>query len=173
MTRTRTAALALAALLTVAACGTEGGTPGAGEDPPTSTDDRTSGPDNGDEGDTGDEGDAGDGSDGGDENELLAETRGEGAFFIDSLAVQKAESSPVQLFLEVAGNAPTPCHTVAYDLEREGETIVVHLTTVESTDMMCTQVLVPHEFTVPLGRAETFPVTIDVNDGEQVLTVNE
>lgn len=154
MTRTRTAALALTALLTVAACGTETETPGAGADSPAGTEEATSGPD-------------------GDENELLADTRGEGAFFIDSLAVQQAGSSPVQLFLEVDGNAPTPCHTVAYDVEREAETILVHLTTVESTDMMCTQVLVPHEITVPLGKAETFPVTIDVNDGEHVLTVNE
>jgi hypothetical protein len=166
MTRTRTAALALTALLTVAACGTETETPGAGADSPAGTEEATSGPD-------GDEDEEATSGPDGDENELLADTRGEGAFFIDSLAVQQAGSSPVQLFLEVDGNAPTPCHTVAYDVEREAETILVHLTTVESTDMMCTQVLVPHEITVPLGKAETFPVTIDVNDGEHVLTVNE
>lgn len=70
------------------------------------------------------------------------------------------------------GNAPSPCHTVAYDVDNTGSTIVVHLTTVVRTDMMCTQVLVPYEISVPLGTAEEFPVTITVNDGAHVLTSN-
>lgn len=169
MRRTSTAALALAALLTVAACGTETGTPDAGGDAPTGTDEQTT-PADADETEdsTGDPGD----STGDPDGEVLADTRGGGHFFIDSLAVRQAESDPVQLFLEVEGNAPTPCHTVAYEVEQDADTFLVHLTTVEKGEMMCTQVLVPYELTVPLGETDTFPVTIDVNDGDQVLTVD-
>lgn len=172
MRRTSTAALALAALLTVASCGTETGTPGGG-DAPTGTDEQTT-PADADETDdsTGDPGDSTEDSTEDPDGEVLADTRGGGQFFIDSLAVRQAESDPVQLFLEVEGNAPTPCHTVAYEVEQEADTFLVHLTTVEKGQMACTQVLVPYELTVPLGETDAFPVTIDVNDGEQVLTVN-
>ena len=162
MRRTTTAALALAALLALTACGGETGAPGADDGPDertTPSEDEATGP--GGEDDEDDE-----------DDELLTDTRGEGEFFIDGLAVRQAESHPVQLFLDVQGHAPTPCHTVAYDVGSTGQNILVHLTTVEQTGMMCTQVLVPHEVSVPLGAAEDFPVTIDVNDGEHVLTVN-
>lgn len=159
MRRTTTAALALAALLALTACGGETGAPGADDGPDertTPSEDEATGP----------------GGEDDEDDELLTDTRGEGEFFIDGLAVRQAESHPVQLFLDVQGHAPTPCHTVAYDAGSTGQNILVHLTTVEQTGMMCTQVLVPHEVSVPLGAAEDFPVTIDVNDGEHVLTVN-
>ena len=70
MRRTTTATLALAALLTVAACGSETGTPGADD----ATDDRTTSPEDEATGP------------GGEDHELLADTRGEGQFFIDGLA---------------------------------------------------------------------------------------
>jgi hypothetical protein len=160
MRRTRFTALALAGLLTATACGTETGTP-ADDDVTTGPQDRTTG---GGVGATGPDGE---------ELELLADTRGEGQFFIDAVSVRQLESHPVQLFLDVDGHAPTPCHTVAYEVDRNSEDdVVVHLTTVEQYDTMCTQVLVPHKITVPLGAAQVFPVTVDVNDGEHVITVD-
>ena len=110
----------------------------------------------------------------GTDSDLLADTRGEGAFFLDEASVRVAESYPVQLFLEVSGHAPTPCHRVAYTVASEladdgsGEIHVV-LTTVP-TDGMCAQVLQPHRFTIPLGSAD-LPVTVRVGDDEFVTTV--
>lgn len=159
MTRTRFTTLALAGLLTTAACGTETGTPAG--------DEVTTGPQ-----DTATEGGGGATGPDGEELELLADLRGEGQFFIDGVSVRQLESHPVQLFLDVDGHAPTPCHTVAYEVERDRQDdVVVHLTTVEQADTMCTQVLVPHRITVPLGAVQVFPVSIDINDGEHVFTV--
>lgn len=176
MRRTRTATLALAALLTVAACGTETGASGAGGDTPTGNGDASASPGGGGSSTSPGDGQAHTspgGADGTDdaEDKVLADTRGEGHFFIDSLTVRQAESDPVQLFLKVEGNAPTPCHTVAYDVEREADTFLVHLTTVEAGGMACTQVLEPYTLTIPLGETDTLPATVDVNDGEHVLTV--
>ncbi|WP_131105208.1 hypothetical protein [Ornithinimicrobium sufpigmenti] len=186
MRRTSTAALALAAALTVAACGTETDTPGAGADAPTGSEEASTSP--GDEDASTSPGDEDASTSPGDEeastspgdpdqmddadDKVLAGTRGGGHFFIDSLAVRQAESDPVQLFLDVEGNAPTPCHTVAYEVDHEADAILVHVTTVEAEGVACTQVLVPYELSVPLGETDTFPVTVDVNDGEHVLTVD-
>lgn len=105
-----------------------------------------------------------------DEPDLLADTMGTAPFYIDSVTVRVAESHPVQLFLEVSGNAPTPAHTVAYTVDNDGDTIAVHVTT-QPGEGMAPQVLQPHDIVIPLGRAE-LPVTVDVNDGEFTETVN-
>lgn len=101
---------------------------------------------------------------------LLADTVGKSPLHIDEIEVLVAESFPVQLFLHVIGNAPTPCHQVAYLVETEGDQIQVQLTTA-AEDGMCAQVLQPVDVSVPLGRAE-LPVTVTVNDGEFVTTVD-
>ncbi|HHU10794.1 MAG TPA: hypothetical protein GXZ60_12400 [Intrasporangiaceae bacterium] len=110
----------------------------------------------------------------GSEDGLLADTRGDDTFFLDTASVHVAESDPVQLFLEVSGHAPTPCHRVAYTVSTESadngtDEIKVVLTTV-ATDGMCAQVLQPHQFTVPLGTAD-LPVTVRVGDDEFVKTI--
>lgn len=102
---------------------------------------------------------------------LLRDTVGESPLHIDEVDVRVAESFPVQLFLHVVGNAPTPCHQVAYSIEADGDRIAVRLTTV-AADGMCAQVLQPVDVSVPLGRAD-LPVTVSVNDGEFVTTVED
>lgn len=156
--RRTTSALSLVVLLTTAACGTATQAPGSGGGTPADDDPATAtGP--------------GAGPGAGDDRVLPA-TQGDGGFFIEGVSVRVAESHPVQLFLDVQGDAPTPCHTVAYRVDRDGDTISVRITTVESEQTTCTQVLAPHEFVVPLGEAPTLPVTVDVNSGEFVETVD-
>ncbi|NLJ54893.1 MAG: hypothetical protein GX344_12285 [Intrasporangiaceae bacterium] len=158
------AALVLGATLVVTGCGFETVDPGA-DTPgdPTSSADPTDSVSSDNAGGGAANGGA-HSSDG-----LLADTTGDSPFYIDSVDVTVAESWPVQLFLTVHGNAPTPAHTVAYTVEQDGDTIAVHLTT-QAGEGVAPQVLKPHEIVIPLGTAE-LPVTIDVNDGEFTETV--
>lgn len=98
--------------------------------------------------------------------DLLADTTGDGPFYVDSATVRVAESYPVQLFLNVEGNAPTPCHQVAYTVDAAGDEIEVTITTVVEGDM-CAQMLQPHILTIPLGSAD-LPVAVTVNDEHSI-----
>lgn len=154
----------LGLVLVVAGCGSATVDPGG--DSPVAPTTGTDAPDDLSSGDEPD--DLGDGPPAGD-TDLLEGTVGGAPFYIDSVGVTVAESHPVQLFLDVSGNAPTPAHTVAYTVEAEGDTIAVHITT-QAGPGMAPQVLQPHSFVIPLGRAD-LPVTVDVNDGEFTETV--
>lgn len=145
--------LVLGGMLVISGCGSE--TVGPGADTPVAP---TTGPD------------VIDGNPDGDgDTELLADTTGDSPFYIDSVDVTVAESHPVQLFLTVSGNAPTPAHAVAYTVAQDADTIAVQVTT-QAGEGMAAQVLQPHEVVIPLGAAE-LPVTVDVNDGEFTETV--
>lgn len=100
---------------------------------------------------------------------VLSETTGDSPFYLDSVSVRVAESFPVQLFLDVSGSAPTPCHSVAYEVRKGDDTITVTITS-QSSGQACAQVLDPRQLVVPLGPSE-LPVTVDVNDGQYVTTV--
>lgn len=100
---------------------------------------------------------------------VLAETTGDSPFYLESVSVRVAESFPVQLFLDVSGNAPTPCHSVAYAVQKSDDRIAVTITS-QSSGQACAQVLDPRQLVVPLGPSD-LPVTVDVNDGEYVTTV--
>jgi hypothetical protein len=144
------AVLALASALLVTGCGSAATSPGGSPDDPV-----THGP-----GDP-----AGSGA-----SDLLADTTGEAPFSVDTVSVRVAESFPVQLFLDVTGHAPTPCHRIAYTIEERHEEISVAITTTSSGES-CAQVLQPHEIVIPLGSAD-LPITVRVNDGEHVETVS-
>lgn len=152
--------------LVLSGCGTAdpSADPGAGSDPDAPVDSGVSTHNTSGE----DPVDAGDGS--GSTGTLLRDTVGDSPLHIDEVEVRVAESFPVQLFLHVVGNAPTPCHQVAYSIDTDAEGIAVQLTTVAG-DGMCAQVLEPVDVSVPLGRAD-LPVTVTVNDGEFVTTVD-
>ncbi|KAB7746520.1 hypothetical protein GA707_03260 [Nostocoides sp. F2B08] len=100
---------------------------------------------------------------------ILSDTTGDAPFYLESVSVRVAESFPVQLFLDVAGSTPTPCHSVAYAVEKEDARIDVTITS-QSAGQSCTQVLDPRQFVVPLGPSD-LPVTVDVNEGEYTETV--
>lgn len=107
--------------------------------------------------------------------DLLADTHGDAPFFLGEASVRVAESHPVQLFLEATGNAPTPCHRIAYTVSTEqpdkgNAEIRVVLTTV-ATEGACAQVLQPHRVIIPLGTAD-LPVTVRVGDDEFVTTIH-
>ena len=59
---------------------------------------------------------------------VLSETTGDSPFYLESVSVRVAESFPVQLFLDVSGNAPTPCHSVAYAVQKNADRIAVTIT---------------------------------------------
>lgn len=100
---------------------------------------------------------------------VLVDTAGDSPFYLKTVSVRVAESFPVQLFLDVSGNAPTPCHSVAYVVQKDDETIAVSITTQSSTQA-CAQVLDPRQLVIPLGPSE-LPVTVAVNEDEYVETV--
>lgn len=155
----------IALTLVLSGCGTADppGPPGAGPDPDAPVDSGVSNDDTSSDDATGTATGSGTGS-------LLRDTVGESPLYIDEIDVLVAESFPVQLFLHVIGNAPTPCHQVAYSIETDGDHIEVQLTTV-AADGMCAQVLQPVDVSVPLGSAH-LPVTVTVNDGEFVRAVD-
>ncbi|MGA8045811.1 MAG: hypothetical protein WCA30_06035 [Dermatophilaceae bacterium] len=100
---------------------------------------------------------------------VLADTTGDSPFYLENVSVRVAESFPVQLFLDVSGNAPTPCHSVAYVVQKDEVGIAVSITSQSSTQA-CAQVLDPRQLVIPLGPSE-LPVTVTVNDDEYVETV--
>lgn len=167
MNRTFGLGTACVATLLLTACGTNGpgGGPGGGSSSETDAETST-GPEVIGDGATGrgtDEA-AGTGPDG-----VLAGTHGESPFHLGSVQVRVGRSHPAQIVLEVQGEAPTPCHQVAYQVEEgEGERSV-EITTVAG-EGMCAQVLDPRTFTIALGAPADLPVTITVN-GQSVETV--
>lgn len=173
MMRTSVILAALTVLLTTGACGATSSQPGSSSEDPADTTDGAEATTGEVEPTTADDApvtlDPGEDADGGDD-ELLVGVRGDSPFHLDGAEVRVAESEPVQLFLDVEGNAPTPCHTVAYEVQEDDGGYAVHVTTVAGPGM-CAQVLQPHSFSIPLGEAPELPVTVDVNDGAVSLTV--
>lgn len=166
--RTSVILTALTMLLATGGCGATSSQPGSSPDDTPDTAEETTAPATGDDGPV--TLDPGDGDEGDGDEELLVGVRGDSPFHLDNAEVRVAESEPFQLFLDVEGNAPTPCHTVAYEVQEDDGEYAVHVTTVAGPGM-CAQMLQPHSFSIPLGEAPELPVTVDVNDGEVSLTV--
>jgi hypothetical protein len=76
----------------------------------------------------------------------------EGAIFIDSTDLLIAESFPVQIFLHVVGNTPTPCHhfTAEVAAPDEQNRIHVRIYTMVNPTLMCAQVLQPFDESVAI-----------------------
>ncbi len=92
-----------------------------------------------------------------------------GNVFIDKKELQVMESDPVQLSLSLAGNLPTPCHQLQYEVsgaEEEGE-IRVEVWSVAPADQECIQVLEAFEESISLGTAKEGSFSVFVN-GEEV-----
>jgi hypothetical protein len=90
-----------------------------------------------------------------------------GPVFVDETDLLVAESFPMQLFLEVRGNLPTPCHEAQWDVEETADgRFEVSLSSVTSGED-CVQVLEPIELNIPLGTSEGGPIEVLVN-GEVV-----
>lgn len=103
-------------------------------------------------------------------DDVLAETRGDQPFEVSGTTVTVEGSDTVHLTLQVEGDAPTPCHQVAYEIEESAGERDVRITAVAG-EGMCAQVLDPRTVVVPLGEASDLPVIVTVN-GEVVGTVD-
>lgn len=89
-----------------------------------------------------------------------------GPFFLDSAQVNVAESFPLQVFVAVEGNQPTPCDEVDWTVTVEDDRIDINLYTVADPARTCMAVLHPVSFTIPLGDFATGAYTIYLNDEE-------
>ena len=94
-----------------------------------------------------------------------------GAVFVDETELIVAESFPMQLFLIVKGNLPTPCHEAQWEVEETSEGVFEVTLTSTNTGENCIQVLEPVELNVPLGTSEGGPIEVLVN-GEVVQTAD-
>ena len=94
-----------------------------------------------------------------------------GPVFVDETELLVAESFPMQLFLVVRGNLPTPCHVAEWQVEEVDQgRFQVTLFSVNDAEA-CTQVLEPIEVNIPLGTSEGGPIEVLLN-GETVETAD-
>jgi len=70
---------------------------------------------------------------------------------IDSIDTIFLESFPLQVHAVVKGNFPDGCTTIQrHEVEREGNTFLIKIFTQRPVGAICTEALVPFEYTVPL-----------------------
>ncbi len=90
-----------------------------------------------------------------------------GPVFLDSSEILVLESFPVQLRLHLIGSLPDPCHqlrvVVGAPDAQNGLSIEVY-SVVLNEDLMCAQVLVPFEVSVPLEGLAPGTYQVRVND---------
>lgn len=86
-----------------------------------------------------------------------------GLAYVEDVELAFLESYPVQVRATITGNLPTPCHTVRSDLEEDGDTIVLEVTSTYDPTASCVQVLEPFEITVDVGSLESGSYTLMVN----------
>ncbi len=91
-----------------------------------------------------------------------------GPVFLDTSEVLTLESAPPQFRLHLTGSLPDPCHTLRVNVSAPDaqKRIQVDVYTVVLTDMMCAQVLVPFEVTVPIEGLQTGTYQVQVNDAD-------
>ena len=92
-----------------------------------------------------------------------------GPFFVEEASFRVAESFPIQVFLDVAGNQPTPCDEASWTVERVAGTVQVELYTVANPAATCMAVLQPVDLVIPLGAFESGTWTVLLN-GEDIGT---
>ena len=84
---------------------------------------------------------------------------------VDRVDVYVLESAPVQIQAVVTGSLPDACTEIGEVVQqREGNTIVVSITTVRDPDAFCAQVITPVEEIVALkGEYPPGDYTVEVN----------
>lgn len=90
-----------------------------------------------------------------------------GPVFLDTSEVLTLESAPPQLRLHLVGSLPDPCHAlrVAIGVPDARKRIQIEVySVVQNPDLMCAQVLVPFEVTVPLQGLQAGDYQVLVND---------
>ncbi len=94
-----------------------------------------------------------------------------GPVFVDETELIVAESFPMQLFLVVRGNLPTPCHEAQWSVGETSEGVFEVTLESLSSGEDCIQVLEPVEVNIPLGTSEGGAIEVLVN-GELVQTAD-
>ncbi|HRK48549.1 MAG TPA: hypothetical protein PK324_23170, partial [Nocardioides sp.] len=90
-----------------------------------------------------------------------------GPVYLDSSEVLVLESFPVQLRLHLVGALPDPCHQlrVAVDApDAQNNLSIAVYSVVLNQDLMCAQVLVPFEVSLPLDGLAPGTYQVRVND---------
>lgn len=78
----------------------------------------------------------------------------DGEVWITGADLRIAESYPIQVFLGVEGDKPTPCHEVFWTVEDDGDAVRVEMISQTAPDTICVQVIESFMVTVPLGSWE-------------------
>lgn len=89
-----------------------------------------------------------------------------GQVFIDESGINVAESFPIQVFVFVVGNAPTPCHEVAWEVSAVDGRVDIELFSIDS-GQICQQVLAPFEVSIPAGSFDAGDWKVFLN-GEEI-----
>jgi hypothetical protein len=93
-----------------------------------------------------------------------------GKAYVSSLSLTVMESFPVQVQAHISGDLSDGCTSLAgVDVQRDGQTFLIQVTTTRPAEAVCIQVLAPFETTVDLDTvglaAGTYTVTAgDVSD---------
>ncbi len=92
-----------------------------------------------------------------------------GPVYLDSSELLVLESAPPQIRLHLTGSLPDPCHNLRVTIGEPDANKRIQIdvyTVVLNTELMCAQVLVPFEITVPVeGLAPgTYQVSINEQD---------
>ena len=87
-----------------------------------------------------------------------------GAIYVDSAGLMVMESYPVQVRLWLAGNLPTPCHSLEYQVAAPDAQNRIHVTAYSTADpaAMCAQVLQPFEESIAIPMEGTADGTYSV-----------
>ena len=89
-----------------------------------------------------------------------------GSVFIFSSQMSIAESWPIQVFVAVAGDKPTPCHEVDWVVTAADGVVDVELFSVDS-GQICIQVLEPFQINIAAGSFDSGDWVVVLN-GEQI-----
>lgn len=89
-----------------------------------------------------------------------------GSVFVSETGITIAESWPIQVFVNVLGDAPTPCHTVQWEVAADDGVVAIELFSVDSGGI-CAQVLVPFDVSIPAGSFDSGDWIVTLN-GDQV-----
>jgi hypothetical protein len=96
-----------------------------------------------------------------------------GEFGVDDVDVAIAESFPVQVFVSAHGSFSDGCTEIhEVEVEEQGSTFVVTITTRRPIGAICTQAIVEHTENVPLGSPQPGDYTVTVNGVSEAFTVS-
>ncbi len=96
---------------------------------------------------------------------------GRDTVYFDSAQLLVLESFPIQLRLAMAGNLPTPCHELAYEIAEANAQNQIHVSVYTTVDpaVTCMQVLQPFDesIAIPLDGLADGEYSVWLN-GEQI-----